>query len=83
MTQYSKESGKTKNRETPKALLTIREACRLLNVHSNTLRRWTATGLIKAYRVGPGSHRRYRQEDIVALLTEQTTYKQISSRKGG
>ena len=77
MTQTYKERRK-KNSETPRTLLTMREACRLLNVHSNTLRRWTATGLIKAYRVGLSSHRRYRQEDIVALLIEHTTVKQIN-----
>ena len=55
----------------PKAMLTMGEACRLLNVHSNTLRRWTATGLIKAHRIGIGTHRRYRTEDVAALLVEQ------------
>lgn len=81
MAQSYKERKKSKNSETPKVLLTMSEACRLLNVHGNTLRRWTATGLIKAYRVGLGSHRRYRQEDIIALLTEHTTFKQIINRK--
>lgn len=35
-------------------LLTVREACQMLHVHANTLRRWSAKGLIKAYRFGVG-----------------------------
>jgi excisionase family DNA binding protein len=53
-------------------MLTMREACRLLNVHGNTLRRWSEMGLIKAYRVGIGQHRRFKTEDIAALVVEQT-----------
>jgi len=54
-------------------MLTVSEACQLLHVHSNTLRRWSGLGIIKAYRIGGiGSHRRYRQEDVVALLVEYT-----------
>jgi excisionase family DNA binding protein len=66
-----KESG---SRLEPRAMLTMGEACGVLNVHSNTLRRWTETGLIKAYRFGLGGHRRYRQEDVVALLVEQESF---------
>lgn len=50
------------------SLLTMQQACKLLNVHANTLRRWSAKGLIKEYRIGPGSHRRYKAEDIVELI---------------
>jgi excisionase family DNA binding protein len=56
------------------SMLTMREACQLLNVHGNTLRRWSALGLIKAYRVGIGQHRRFKAEDIAALVTEQTRF---------
>jgi 2-oxoglutarate ferredoxin oxidoreductase subunit alpha len=30
----------------------MREACKLLNVHSNTLRRWSDKGIIDSYRIG-------------------------------
>ena len=56
------------------SMLTVGEACQLLHVHSNTLRRWSAKGLIRAYRVGPGAHRRFRREDVQALLREPTIY---------
>jgi excisionase family DNA binding protein len=52
-------------------MLTMREACMLLNVHGNTLRRWSDRGLVKAYRLGVSQHRRFRTEDIAALVTEQ------------
>ena len=62
-------------------MLTMREACRLLNVHGNTLRRWSEMGLIKAYRVGIGQHRRFRTEDIAALVVEQTKFEVGNPRK--
>jgi excisionase family DNA binding protein len=52
-------------------MLTISEASRVLNVHANTLRRWSARGLITEYRVGPGGHRRFKAEDIAGLILEQ------------
>ncbi|MBE0481159.1 MAG: helix-turn-helix domain-containing protein [Dehalococcoidia bacterium] len=55
-------------------LLTVREASRLLNVHSNTLRRWGDSGMIKVYRIGVRGDRRFKQEDIKALLTERTKF---------
>ncbi len=59
---------------TPESVLTMREACKLLNVHSNTLRRWSDRGLIDSYRIGLGGHRRFRIEDINALLVEQRNH---------
>lgn len=53
-------------------MLTIRDASRLLNVHRNTLRRWSERGIIKAYRVGIRGHRMFKREEIIALLTEET-----------
>ncbi|MEE8374104.1 MAG: excisionase family DNA-binding protein [Dehalococcoidia bacterium] len=54
------------------SLLTVREAGRLLNVADYTLRRWDAQGTLKAYRIGPRGDRRFRQEDVAALLFKQT-----------
>ena len=52
-------------------MLTVREVSRLLHVHSNTLRRWSDQGIIKAYRIGPRGDRRFRAEDIAVLLLEE------------
>jgi len=67
--------------DTSKAMLTIREASRLLNVHSNTLRRWADQGLVKAYRIGPRGDRRFRREDIAALLMERTKHSKANARR--
>lgn len=54
-------------------LLTMREVCQLLHVHGNTVRRWSDHGIIKAYRVGPGNHRRFKAEEIAALVAGKRT----------
>lgn len=45
-------------------MLTVREVARLLNVHSNTVRRWSNQGIIRAYRINQRGDRRFRQFDI-------------------
>lgn len=54
------------------SMLTVREVSQILHVHSNTLRRWSDLGIIKAYRIGPRGDRRFRQEDISLLLLEES-----------
>lgn len=49
-------------------MLTVREVSLLLHVHSNTLRRWSDQGIVRAYRIGPRRDRRFRAEDIDILL---------------
>jgi excisionase family DNA binding protein len=53
-------------------MLTVREVSQILHVHSNTLRRWSDLGIIKAYRIGPRGDRRFKQEDINLLLMEES-----------
>jgi excisionase family DNA binding protein len=52
----------------PNALLTIAEAAEILNIHVNTVRRWSNKGIIETYRVGPRGDRRLRQGDVDKLL---------------
>ena len=78
MTQDHERRGNTNKDAMPNTLLTTSQACRLLNVHSNTLRRWTARGLIEARRVYLGAHRRYRYEDVIALLREQGRVQELN-----
>ena len=54
------------------AMLTIREVSQILHVHSNTLRRWSDQGIIRAYRIGPRGDRRFKREDIVSILQNET-----------
>jgi excisionase family DNA binding protein len=53
-------------------MLTVREVSQILHVHSNTLRRWSDLGIIKAYRIGPRGDRRFRHEDIDLLLLSES-----------
>ena len=63
------------------SMLTVREVSQLLHVHSNTLRRWSDQGIIKAYRIGPRGDRRFRAEDIAVLLLEENKGIQFNSSK--
>ncbi len=60
-------------------MLTVREVSQLLHVHSNTLRRWSDQGIIKAYRIGPRGDRRFKAEDIASLLLEDNTGVEVSA----
>jgi excisionase family DNA binding protein len=76
----NREKAKTGTEKTkaPGTLLTLAEACQLLHVHGNTLRRWNAQGIVKAYRIGPGRHRRFEADDITGLLAEQAKQHQVN-----
>ncbi len=50
------------------AVLTVREVASYLNIHVNTVRRWSDFGILEAYRIGPRRDRRFRREDILAFL---------------
>jgi len=50
-------------------LLTARQVAQLLNVHVNTVRRWSDRGILKAYRIGPRGDRRFGRVDIDMFLT--------------
>ncbi len=49
-------------------MLTVREVARLLHIHSNTVRRWSDQGIIKAYRITRRGDRRFRRRDITHFL---------------
>lgn len=51
-------------------ILTLQQACDVLNCHPNTLRTWDNKGLLKAMRFGTRKDRRYRKEDILKILKE-------------
>ena len=52
-------------------MLTTSDVAYLLNVHINTVRRWSNQGILRAYRIGSRGDRRFRQEDIAIFLSEQ------------
>lgn len=61
-------------------MLTTKEVARFLNVHINTVRRWSDSGLLKCYRVGPRQDRRFEKEDIIKYLSKT---KEVACRKEG
>ena len=50
------------------SLLTTREVANLLNIHINTVRRWTNLGVLPSFRVGPRGDRRFWKKDIFTFL---------------
>ena len=58
----------TAHRTTYTSMLTVRQVAKRLNIHINTVRRWSNKGIIKSYRIGPRGDRRFRSEDIALLL---------------
>jgi len=56
-----------KNKDLPD-ILTLQQACEVLNCHSNTLRNWDNEGILKAIRFGKRGDRRYKKEDILNIL---------------
>jgi len=51
-------------------MLTVKEVARLLHIHSNTVRRWSDRGIIRAYHITPRGDRRFMREDIARFLAE-------------
>ena len=51
-------------------MMTTSEVARVLNVHINTVRRWSNMNIIKAYRIGSRGDRRFNQEDIYSFLAK-------------
>lgn len=46
------------------------DVARLLNIHTNTVRRWANSGLLKTYRIGSRRDRRFKREDIDQLYIQ-------------
>ncbi len=65
-------------RQPMSSMLTTSDLAHFLNVHINTVRRWSNGGMIKAYRIGTRGDRRFRKEDIARFLQGNKT-----SRRNG
>lgn len=51
-------------------MLTVREVAELLHIHTNTVRRWSDQGVLRAYRIAHRGDRRFRREDVARFLAE-------------
>lgn len=54
----------------PDSMLTSSEAAEFLNIHITTIRRWSNTGRLKAYCLGPRGDRRFRVRDLNDFLAK-------------
>jgi len=49
-------------------ILTLKQACEILNCHANTLRNWEREGLVDCIRFGKRRDRRFKKKEILKLL---------------
>ena len=49
-------------------MLTTSDVAHMLNVHINTVRRWSNQGILKTYRIGSRGDRRFDRKDIEEFL---------------
>lgn len=63
------ESTQRKDTDLPD-ILTLKQACEVLNCHPNTLRQWDKKGTLVAIRFGERKDRRYKKSDILKLLNQ-------------
>lgn len=52
-------------------ILTMSQACEVLNVHPNTLRKWDSEGTLVAVRFGKRGDRRYKREDVLKMISDE------------
>lgn len=57
--------------ETKGEIITLAEACEILGLHPNTLRKWDNSGYLKAIRYGTRRDRRYRKSDIMRVIKQK------------
>jgi excisionase family DNA binding protein len=59
-------------------MLTVKDVAVILNIHVNTVRRWSDQGILKSFRITSRGDRRFRQEDIIGFLS---VYSDFNSNK--
>ena len=60
------------------SMLTISEVAQLLNVHVNTVRRWSNQGILKTYRIGSRGDRRFDHKDVEQFLCQKVKTVQLN-----
>ena len=61
-------------------MLTVNDVAYLLNVHSNTIRRWEKSGQLKSLRFGAKKLIRFKKEDLFIFL-DQTYVQNLEDRQ--
>lgn len=67
-------------RENMPDILTLKQACEVINCHPNTLRRWENEGLIKCIRFGKRGDRRFPKEEILRIRERGTDFAKVVRR---
>ena len=62
-------------------MLTTNDVARLLNVHINTVRRWSNQGILKTYRIGSRGDRRFHRNDITSFLLKRSELMEMDTEK--
>jgi excisionase family DNA binding protein len=71
-TTITKKRSNGKN-SSDKAIMTCDEVAEFLRVHVSSVRRWSRSGKLRAYKVGGRGDWRYRKQDVLAFLYD-TSY---------
>ncbi len=61
-------------------MLTVKDVATILNIHVNTVRRWSDQGILKSFRITSRGDRRFRQQDIARFLAEYNDFNASKSR---
>jgi excisionase family DNA binding protein len=67
------------NKDGINPMLTTSEVARLLNVHINTVRRWSNQGILKTYRIGSRGDRRFHRDDILNFLSDKSKVAELDA----
>ncbi|MBL4693963.1 helix-turn-helix domain-containing protein [Candidatus Gracilibacteria bacterium] len=52
-------------------ILTLKQACELLNCHANTLRNWEREGIVECIRFGKRRDRRFERAEVMKLIEKK------------
>jgi excisionase family DNA binding protein len=66
--------GLKKRRKDSLKMLSSTDVASLLNIHVNTVRRWSNQGILPVYRFGSRGDRRFKQDDIDKLVEIKAPY---------
>jgi excisionase family DNA binding protein len=65
------------NYEGSSDVLTVGEVARILNLHINTVRKWSDSKIIRSQRFGPRNDRIFSREDLTRFLSEGKAKEEI------
>jgi excisionase family DNA binding protein len=65
---WKRNKTNTLNKEITKEIMTCDEVAEYLRVHVSSVRRWSRSGKLRAFKVGGRGDWRYREQDVLAFL---------------